>query len=43
MKKFKKMVAVSAGLFESNAQKQVVLPGATRGRLKALPAFQYAV
>jgi len=37
------MVAVPAGLFESNAQGQVVLPGATRGKLKALPAFQYAV
>jgi sporulation protein YlmC with PRC-barrel domain len=38
-----RMVAVSAELFESNAQGQVVLPGATRDRLKALPAFQYAV
>jgi sporulation protein YlmC with PRC-barrel domain len=39
----KRMVAVPAGLFESNAQGQLVLPGATRDRLKALPAFQYAV
>jgi sporulation protein YlmC with PRC-barrel domain len=39
----KRMVAVSAELFESNAQGQVVLPGATRDKLKALPAFQYAV
>ena len=39
----KRMVAVPAGLFESNAQGQVVLPGATRDRFKALPAFQYAV
>ena len=39
----KRMVAVPAELFESNAQGQVVLPGATRDRLKALPAFQYAV
>ena len=38
-----RMVAVAADLFESNAQGQVVLPGATRDRLKALPAFQYAV
>ncbi len=38
-----RMVAVSAELFESNAQGQVVLPGATRDKLKALPAFQYAV
>ena len=38
-----RMVAVPAGLFESNAQGQVVLPGATKDRLKALPAFQYAV
>jgi sporulation protein YlmC with PRC-barrel domain len=39
----KRMVAVPAGSFESNDQGQVVLPGATRDRLKALPAFQYAV
>ena len=39
----KRMVAVSAELFESNDQGQVVLPGATRDKLKALPAFQYAV
>lgn len=39
----KRLVAVAADLFESNAQGQVVLPGATRDRLKALPAFQYAV
>jgi sporulation protein YlmC with PRC-barrel domain len=39
----KRMVAVSAELFESNAQGQVVLPGATKDKLKALPAFQYAV
>ena len=39
----KRMVAVAAGSFESNDQGQVVLPGATRDRLKALPAFQYAV
>ena len=39
----KRIVAVPAGLFESNAQGQVVLPGATKDRLKALPAFQYAV
>jgi sporulation protein YlmC with PRC-barrel domain len=38
----KRMVAVSAELFESNAQGQVVLPGATRDKLKALPAFRYA-
>lgn len=37
-----RMVAVPAQLFESNAQGQVVLPGATRDKLKALPAFQYA-
>lgn len=38
----RRMVAVSAELFESNAQGQVVLPGATKDKLKALPAFQYA-
>ena len=37
------MVAVPAVLFENNSQGQVVLPGGTRDRLKALPAFQYAV
>ena len=37
-----RMVAVPAALFESNDQGQVVLPGATEERLKALPAFQYA-
>jgi hypothetical protein len=37
------MVAVPAVLFENNSQGQVVLPGATLDRLKALPAFQYAV
>jgi len=38
----RRMVAVSAELFESNAQGQVVLPGATKDQLKALPEFQYA-
>jgi sporulation protein YlmC with PRC-barrel domain len=37
------MVAVPAVLFENDSQGQVVLPGATLDRLKALPAFQYAV
>ena len=37
------MVAVPAGWFESNTQGQVVLSGAMRDWLKALPAFQYAV
>jgi sporulation protein YlmC with PRC-barrel domain len=36
----KRMVAVPAGLLESNAQGKVVLPGATKDRLKALAAFQ---
>jgi hypothetical protein len=35
------MVAVPAGFLESNAQGKVVLPGATKDRLKALAAFQY--
>ena len=37
----KRMVAVPAGFLESNAQGKVVLPGATKDRLKALAAFQY--
>jgi sporulation protein YlmC with PRC-barrel domain len=36
-----RMVAVPATLFESNDQGQVVLPGATRDKLKALPEFRY--
>jgi sporulation protein YlmC with PRC-barrel domain len=36
-----RMVAVPATLLESNDQGQMVLPGATRDRLKALPAFCY--
>jgi hypothetical protein len=38
-----RMVAVSAELYEGNAQGQMVLPGATKDKLKALPAFQWAV
>jgi sporulation protein YlmC with PRC-barrel domain len=38
----KRMVAVPATLFESNDQGQVVLPGATKDILKALPEFRYA-
>ena len=38
----KRMVAVPATLFESNEQGRVVLPGATKDILKALPEFRYA-
>jgi len=37
-----RMVAVPAGLFETNAKGQTVLPGATEDQLKALPEFLYA-
>jgi sporulation protein YlmC with PRC-barrel domain len=37
-----RMVAVPATLFESNDQGQMVLPGATKDVLKALPEFRYA-
>lgn len=37
-----RMVAVPAGLFETNAKGQTVLPGATEDKLKALPEFLYA-
>lgn len=38
----KKLVAVPAVLFETNANGQVVLPKGTKEDLKALPAFKYA-
>jgi sporulation protein YlmC with PRC-barrel domain len=37
-----RMVAVPATNFETNDNGQLVLPGATEEKLKALPAFQYA-
>lgn len=37
-----RMVAVPAELFETNAEGQTVLPGATEEQLKALPEFLYA-
>ena len=37
-----KWVAVPAGLFEPGPKAELVLPGATEAKLKAMPAFQYA-
>jgi len=37
-----RLVAVPAVLLESNEKGQVVLPGATKDQLEALPAFNYA-
>lgn len=37
-----KRVAVPAHLFEAGADDGIVLPGATKARLKALPTFHYA-
>ena len=37
-----RMAGVPAAAFESNAQSQTVLPGATKDVLKALPQFRYA-